>query len=76
MKNTNANERNDKNQFSENKLFISSYFYKTHIQWNNLPLEVKIIKDYEQFKAKLEEHLWDLLVEPDKPVDSSFEVPG
>ena len=55
---------------------ISSYFYKTHIQWNNLPLEVKIIEDYEQFQAKLEQHLWDFLVKPDKPIDSSFQIPG
>ena len=45
--------------FSENKVLTTSFFYKTHIQWNNLPLEVKIIENYDKFKIKLEEHLWD-----------------
>ena len=45
--------------FSENKVLTTSFFYKTHIQWNNLPLEVKIIENYDNFKIKLEEHLWD-----------------
>ena len=31
--------------FSENKVLTTSFFYKTHIQWNNLPLEVKIIEN-------------------------------
>ena len=75
MKTANANERSDKNHFSENKVFISSHFYKTHIQWNNLPLEIKIIEDYEKFKENLEQHLWDLLVEHDQLIDESFGVP-
>ena len=75
LKTANANERNDKNHFSENKVFISSYFYKTHMQWNNFPLEIKIIEDYEKFKENLEQHLWDLLVEHDQRIDESFGVP-
>ena len=29
--------------FTESKVFKNSFFYKTHLQWNNLPLELRII---------------------------------
>ena len=71
-------ERNITDEFSENKEFSNSYFYKTHIQWNNLPLEIKIIEDYEKFKAILEQKLWDSITEPEHhgSSDLSFELPG
>ena len=67
--------------FSEMKVFKNSYFWRTHIQWNNLPLEVKVIDNYETFKIKLETHLWDMVLETDPAYDhnsseSSIGLPG
>ena len=40
---------------SEGKLYNS-------FTMENLPLEIRIIEDYEQFKIELEYHLWDVLL--------------
>ena len=67
--------------FSENKVFTNSYFYKTHIHWNNLPLELKIIENYNIFKDKLENYMWDCILDfndqgdPDSG-DTSLGLPG
>ena len=60
------------------KNLVIATFIKTHIQWNNLPLEIKIIEDYEKFKAILEQKLWDSIMEPEhhEISDLSFELPG
>ena len=50
--------------FTEIKAFANSYFYNTHIQWNNLPLEIKIIVDYNEFEVKLKNHMWETLLMP------------
>ena len=55
-------DKNDSDEFTDNTIFSSSYFYRTHLQWNNLPLELRIIEDYEKFKIELECHLWDVLL--------------
>ena len=55
---TNLN-KNDLENFTESKVFKNSFFYKTHLQWNNLPLELRIIEDYEKFLIMLKEHIWD-----------------
>ena len=51
--------KNDVENFTESKVFKNSFFYKTHLQWNNLPLELRIIEDYEKFSIMLKEHIWD-----------------
>ena len=51
--------KNDLENFTESKVFKNSFFYKTHLQWNNLPLELRIIEDYEKFSIMLKEHIWD-----------------
>ena len=58
-----TDDKNITDEFSENKVLTTSFFYRTHIQWNNLPLEVKIIENYDKFKIRLEEHLWDYIME-------------
>ena len=58
----NKSNKNDVEEFIDNKIFSSSYFYRTHIQWNNLPLEIRIIEDYDKFKIELECHLWHVLL--------------
>ena len=68
-------------EFTENKILSNSYFYKTHIQWNNLPLHLKIIEDYDLFKHELEQHLWQSICEinsqnDDEYINSSSEEPG
>ena len=50
-------------EFSENNVFKNSFFFRTHILWNILPLHIKIIENYELFKIKLEGFLWDGIVE-------------
>ena len=54
----------------------TSFFYKIHIQWNNLPLEVKIIENYDTFKIKLEEHLWDNIMVGEDQDDDDMDVLG
>ena len=38
--------------------FSKSFFYKTHLEWNRLPLKLREIVDPSTFKTKLMEHLW------------------
>ena len=52
-------DKDDIDDFTESKVFVNSYFYKTHIQWNNLPLELKIIEDHEKFSTRLKDYLWE-----------------
>ena len=49
------NYKENIDEFDESKVFANKYFYKTHIQWNNLPLELRIVEDYDTFTAKLNE---------------------
>ena len=49
----------DPENFTESKVFKNSFFYKTHLQWNNLPLELRIIEEYEKFSIMLKKHFWD-----------------
>ena len=55
-------DQNLTDEFNENKVFKNSYFYKTHIQWNNLPLDIKVIEDYDIFMVALKNHIWDTLL--------------
>ena len=34
-------ENDDTDDFGEDKVFVNSYLYKTHIRWNNLPQDLK-----------------------------------
>ena len=38
--------------------FKNSFFYRSHLQWNKLPSELRIINNTETFKPRLEQHLW------------------
>ena len=80
------NENNE--EFTENKVFRSSYFYKTHMQWNNLPLNIRMIENCDKFKNELKEYLWEELLlsgnifndsnnrSINSISDHSFELPG
>ena len=52
-------DKDNIDDFTESKVFANSYFYKTHIQWNNLPLELKIIEENEKFSTRLKDYLWE-----------------
>ena len=41
--------------------FKNSFFYRTHLLWNELPLELRTIDKPECFKNNLEQHLWKTL---------------
>ena len=44
---------------TECKIFENSYFYRTHIAWNKLPLDIREILVPSIFRAKLRAHLWN-----------------
>ena len=53
------NNDNHSDEFTENNVFKNSFFFRTHLLWNILPLQIKIIENYELFKKELEGYLWD-----------------
>ena len=38
--------------------FNNSYFYRTHLLWNRLPLSIREIRRPSLFKVKITEHIW------------------
>ena len=47
--------------------FKKSYFYRTVVQWNLLPLNVRTIENIDKFEIDLKEHMWLILgLKPDK----------
>ena len=38
--------------------FKNSFFYRVHLQWNELPLDLRMLGDPDNFKGRLEQHLW------------------
>ena len=46
--------------------FKKSYFYRTVIQWNLLPLTIRNLEPIEKFNTGLKEHMWLILgLDPD-----------
>ena len=43
---------------TECKIFESSFFYRSHLAWNNLPLDIRKIPEPATFWSKLRQHLW------------------
>ena len=43
--------------------FANSYFYRTHLLWNKIPIEIRMIDSHNEFKTKLKAHMWDKLQE-------------
>ena len=39
--------------------FQNSYFYRSHLLWNRLPLELRQIKSMSVFRSKLLQYIWD-----------------
>ena len=44
--------------------FKSSFFFRTHLLWNYLPTDVKETSTPNEFKTKLEHHMWDIILDP------------
>ena len=43
---------------SENNCFSNSFFYRSHLAWNRLPLDLRDTVNQAQFRIKLAEYLW------------------
>ena len=41
--------------------FKKSYFYRTVIQWNLLPLNIRTLETIDEFEIGLKEHMWLIL---------------
>ena len=42
-----------------------SFFHRTHLEWNKLPLKIRNYQDSDTFKVLLKEYMWKILL--DKP---------
>ena len=40
-----------------------SFFYRSHLLWNNIPLEIKEIRSVHEFKSSITKYLWRLVSE-------------
>ena len=47
-----------------NNALASSFFYRAHLLWNDLPLEIRSIDCPVGFKISLKKHLWASLLDP------------
>ena len=48
-------------QESSRSIFGNSYFYRTHLKWNELPIALREITSQSTFKTHLIKHLWGTL---------------
>ncbi len=54
-----------------------SFFYRTHLVWNNLPLDIRQITSPRLFKAEVTKHLWKSIISSFDSHDcSSSDMPG
>ncbi len=42
-----------------------SFFYRTYMTWNSLPLEIRELEGLTEFKSKVEARLWNQLLSPE-----------
>ena len=42
----------------------NSFFFRAHILWNNLPIEIRELTTQLEFQTKLKHHLWDVVLDP------------
>ena len=49
---------------AKTRSFKSSFFFRTHILWNDLPTELKQQNDSASFQTSLKHLLWDVLLDP------------
>ena len=56
--------------------FKNSYFYRTHLLWNRLPLYSREIIRLSEVKSKLMDHIWTHLVTIENTSDDEFYESG
>ena len=49
-----------------------SFFYRTHMYWNALPLEIREIRSHEIFKREVKSHLWKMA--HDELIDNDIDI--
>ncbi len=42
-----------------------SFFYRTYMTWNSIPLEIRKLGSISLFRSKIEAHLWSLILRTD-----------
>ena len=55
--------QNSHNTCTSNNPLEKSFFYRTHILWNGLPLQVRQIVSTSLFKSEVTKHLWKCLLD-------------
>ena len=40
-----------------------SFFYRTHLLWNNIPMELRSINELQKFKSELLKFMWQLVLD-------------
>ena len=54
-----ATYKKDSVEGTECKIFENTFFYRSHLAWNNLPLKTRETEIPTVFKSKLRKHLWE-----------------
>ena len=49
---------------AKTRSFKNSFFFRTHLKWNDLPTELKHQNESVAFQSSLKQHLWDVLLDP------------
>ena len=57
---------------SSNYLLKKSFFYRSHLLWNSLPLDIKEILCPSKFKLKVKQFLWNMEIE-EVQLDDDFD---
>ncbi len=47
---------------TRSKCFKKSFFYRTHLLWNDLPYDIREIESTSIFKSRVTNHFWDSYV--------------
>ena len=50
---------------SNTTILEKSFFYRTHMIWNSIPLDIRKLGSTSQFRSNVETHLWDLMLKSD-----------
>ena len=57
---------------TQNNALSRSFFYRTHLLWNQIPLEIRQITSLSLFKSEVTKHLWKLVLHTSDDLSSSF----
>ena len=54
--------KNNNNEISDFATFEHSFFYRVHIAWNNLPLDIRKMSILSMFKHNVTKYLWESIL--------------